>query len=67
MLQTKEMCDIITTIHGYLQREKNILNLATLDRPYLELGKTLPMLAFWIVTTDPVFVVNRCKPAPTGS
>lgn len=26
--------------------------------PYLELGKILPMLAFWIVTTDPVSVVQ---------
>lgn len=37
---------------NYFQQEKDILNLAILDWPYLELGKILPMLAFWIVTTD---------------
>lgn len=46
---------------NYFQQEKDILNWAILDKPYLELGKILPMLAFWIVTTDLLFVVNRYK------
>lgn len=51
---------------NYFQQEEDILNLAILEKPYLELGKILPMLAFWIVSTDPVSVVNRYKPASTG-
>lgn len=50
MLQAKDMCDIITTIHELFSTGEGHFKFGHFGLAIL--GNILPMLAFWIVTTD---------------